>query len=81
MRTQRIIRKIRNGEVYEDTYTLRVVGGGISTSIPKKVVERKARELGISVEEFIREYEVQMFYNDFGEIDGAFRFVKKEERK
>jgi len=80
MKTQKLIRKIRNGEVYEDTYTLRVVGGGISTSIPKKVVERKARELGISVEEFIRDYEVQILYDDFKEIDGVFRFVKKEER-
>lgn len=71
-------RKIDRGEVYQDTYTLRAVGGGYSTSVPKRIVERKARELKVSVEDFIKNYEVVMMYNEFDDIDGAFKFQKKE---
>lgn len=64
---------------YDETYTMRTVGGGISTSIPKKIVKRKARSLGISIEDFVEKYRVQMFFDDFDSVDGAFKFVKKEE--
>lgn len=75
-----VLRKIEDGKIYQDAYTLRVVGGGYSTSVPKRVVERKARELKISVEKFVETYEVIMMYDEFGgDIDGVFKFQKREE--
>ena len=56
---------INSNSAYEETYRMRIQGGGISTSISKKVVERKARELGITVTEFIRDYEVVVLYDSF----------------
>jgi DMSO/TMAO reductase YedYZ molybdopterin-dependent catalytic subunit len=72
------IENINLRETYENAYTMRCVGGGISTSIPKKIVERKAKELGISVQEFIKDYEIVMMYNSFKVVDGVFIFRKKE---
>ncbi len=63
---------------YESTYTIRAIGGGFSVSVPKKVVERKAKEKNLSVKKFREKYAVKIFYDDFSEIDGAFKFVKKE---
>ena len=73
--------KIEKGQVYEETYTMRIVGGGISTSIPKIVVEKKARELGIPVKRFIEEYEVVAIFNDFKSFDLAYKFKKREDSK
>lgn len=72
------IAEINLRKSYERTYTMRSVGGGISTSIPKQIVERKAKEEGISPEEFIESFRVVIFFDDYEEVDGAFRFVKKE---
>lgn len=72
------VNEIDPRKAYEEFYTLRVVGGGISTSIPKTVIERKAKEAGITVEEFINQYGVVMLYDNFTEVDGAFKFVRKD---
>lgn len=56
---------IDSNSSYEETYKMRVIGGGISTSVSKRVVERKAKELGITVIEFIRDYEVVVLYDSF----------------
>ncbi len=71
--------KIENNSAYEETYSMRMVGGGISTSVPKIVVKRKAKELGIPIEEFIQNYKVKALFDDFKNIDVAFKFVKKED--
>lgn len=67
-------------DAYEYPYTMRVVGGSVGTCIPKNLVERKARQLGITVEEFIKDYEVVMMCNSFKKVDGAFIFRKKKEK-
>jgi len=70
---------------YHEKYTVREVGGGVSTSIPKQIVERKMRELGLNPDseedfkEFREKYCVLMIFDDFGRVDGAFRFVRKDE--
>jgi len=81
MKAREISDKIASGRIYQETYTIRTVGRGISTSIPKAVVERKARELGIPVEKFLKEYAVEVYFDEFGEFDLAYKFVKKEAKK
>ncbi len=66
---------------YQKRYRMRPIGGGITVSVPKALVDRKARELGMTVKEFIRKYCVVMMFNDFGNVDGAFVFEKRRERK
>ena len=71
------MKEIDEINAYEKTYTIRAIGGGFSVSVPKEVVERKAKENGISVEEFKEKFAVKMLYDDFTNVDGAFKFVKK----
>jgi len=66
-------------KAYENTYSIRAIGGGFSVSVPKEVVRRKAKEKGMSEEEFKDKFAIRVFYDDFGEIDGAFKFVEKKE--
>ncbi len=66
---------------YQKRYRMRSIGGAITTSVPMIIVNRKARELGITVEEFIKEYCVVMMFNDFGNADAALVFEKIEEVK
>jgi len=73
--------KIDEVSAYEKTYTIRAIGGGFSVSVPKEVVERKAKENGISVEEFKEKFAVKMLYDDFSNVDGAFKFVKKGDKE
>lgn len=65
-------------KAFEETYTLRIVGGGASTSIPKTLIEQKAKELKLTFDEFVEQYSVKMLYGSFEGIDGAFKFVKNE---
>lgn len=73
--------KIENGAVYEDTYTMRQIGGGFSISIPKRVVERKAREHGYGddVDSFMGDFRVKAMYDNFTNIDVGYKFIRKEE--
>lgn len=66
---------------YQKRYRMRSIGGGIVTTVPMIIVHRKARELGITTEEFRRTYYVVMMFNDFGNADGAFVFEKIDEAK
>ena len=65
-------------DAYAKSYKMRFVGpGSVEATLPKPIVEREARRLGLTVEEFIEQYQVEYLYNDFG---GAFiRFKKVEE--
>ena len=71
--------KIDIDKSYQKRYRMRSIGGGIVTTVPMIIVHRKARELGITVEEFTKKYCVVMMFNDFGKADGAFIFEKIEE--
>lgn len=70
--------KIEKGAVYENMYTMREIGGGISVSVPKKVVERKANELDLSIKKFTEKYRVKAMYDNFKNIDVGYKFVKKD---
>lgn len=67
-------------EILEDAYTksykMRMVGpGSLEATIPRTIVEREARRYKLSVEEFIKLYQVEYRFNDFG---GAFIGFKKQ---
>jgi hypothetical protein len=72
---RRIIAEIVE-DAYCKSYKMRLVGpGSIEATIPRPIIEREARRVKLSIEEFIQLYQVEYLFNDFG---GAFlRFVKK----
>jgi len=58
--------KIDIRRVYRKRYTLRRSGsGGISTTVPKMAMEREARVRGLTVEEFIEQYDIEWLFNHF----------------
>lgn len=67
--------------LYEETYKLRGVGGGFSISVPKVVVKRKAKEKGMTVEEFREKHRVKVYFNGLNAVDGAFEFVEKDTKE
>jgi len=67
-------------EIVEDAYTksykMRMVGSGsLKATIPRVVVEREARRYGLSIEEFIKLFQVEYLFDDF---DGAFLRFKRQ---
>lgn len=64
-------------DAYVKSYKMRMVGAGSSleATIPRAVVEREARGHGLSVPEFIKLYQVEYRFNDFG---GAFLGFKRQ---
>lgn len=58
-------------DAYVKSYKMRMVGAGSSleATIPRAIVEREARRQKLSVEEFIKLFQVEYLFNDFG---GAF---------
>lgn len=70
-----IIAKIID-DAYTKTYKMRMVGpGSLEATIPHVIVEREARGYGLSVPEFIKLYQVEYRFNDFG---GAFLGFKRQ---
>lgn len=67
-------------DAYTKSYKMRMVGAGSSleATIPRAVVEREARRYELSVEEFIKLYQVEYRFNDF---DGAFIRFKRQPGK
>ena len=62
-------------DAYSKAYKMRMVGpGSLEATIPRAIVEREARRCRLSIEEFIKVYQVEYFFNDFG---GAFLRFKK----
>lgn len=64
-------------DAYTKTYRMRLVGAGssVEATIPRAIVEREARKFKLSVEEFIKLFQVEYRFNDFG---GAFLTFKKQ---
>ena len=57
-------------DAYTKTYKMRIVGpGSLESTIPRAIVEREARRCKLSIEEFIKVYQVEYLFDDFG---GAF---------
>lgn len=67
---------------YTETYDLTKSGGSERVTVPKPVIRRKAEELGLSIEEFIKQYSVEAVYGkEDDDADVSYRFKKKEEEK
>ncbi len=63
-------------DAYSKIYKMRMVGpGSLEATIPRTIVEREARRYRLSIEEFIKAYQVEYLFNDFG---GAFLRFKKQ---
>lgn len=68
---------IQIGSSYKNHYRMNVVGkGGATTTvaIPPQVIDRKAEEVGLGAEEFIRCYKAIAHYDNF---DGVFYAFEK----
>ena len=67
-------------DAYVKAYKMRWVGpGSLEATIPRALVDREARRQNLSIQEFIKVYQVQYLFNDFG---GAFvRFTKPQGRE
>ena len=65
-------------DAYSKSYRMRMVGpGSLEATIPRAIVEREAKRSNLSVEKFIKLYQVEYLFNDFG---GALvRFRKTNE--
>lgn len=62
-------------DAYAKSYRMRSVGpGSLEATIPRTIVEREARKWGLSVEEFIKVFQIEYLFDDFG---GAFLRFKK----
>ena len=63
-------------DAYSKTYKMRIVGEvSVEVTLPRAIVEREARKVGLTVVEFIEQYRVEYLFDDFG---GAFlRFKEK----
>ena len=64
-----------------ESYTMRVQGGGISTSVSKKVVEEQAKKLKITVEDFLENYVVVIRYETVAFVGNFRKKQSKEEKK
>lgn len=57
-------------DAYSKSYKMRMVGpGSVEATLPRAIVEREAKKLGLTISEFIQRYQVEYLFNDFG---GAF---------
>ena len=65
--------------VYRKEYRMRRVGKeGVETTIPKLVIERAARKVGLPTEDFISQFKVVHLFNNFTDFDAAYRFIRDE---
>lgn len=67
-------------EIVEDAYTkiykMRMVGpGSLEATIPRAIVDREARKYKLPIEEFIKLFQVEYLFDDFG---GAFMRFRKQ---
>ncbi|MBA7702255.1 hypothetical protein ES703_111015 [subsurface metagenome] len=63
-------------DAYAKSYRVRSVGpGSLEVTIPRAIVEREARKWGLSIEEFIKVFQIEYLFDNFG---GAFLRFKKE---
>jgi len=63
-------------DAYIKSYRMRMVGpGSLEATIPRVIVEREARKFKLLVEEFVKLFQVEYLFNDFG---GAFIRFKRQ---
>jgi hypothetical protein len=69
---------IQIGASYKKHYRMNVVGkGGATTTvaIPPEVIDRKAEQVGLRPEEFVRRYKAVAHYDNFDGVFYAFERV------
>ena len=67
---------------YKKPYKLRTVGKketSYEVSFPPEVIERKARELGLTPGEFIEQYRAVAYYNAFDGVFYKFESIEAKE--
>jgi len=63
-------------DAYAKSYRMRIVGpGSLEATIPRAIVEREARKWELCIEEFIKVFQIEYLFNDFG---GAFLRFKRQ---
>ncbi len=63
-------------DAYTKSYRMRSVGpGSLEATIPRAIVEREAKRWGLSIEEFIKIFQVEYLFDDFS---GAFLRFKRQ---
>lgn len=73
--------KLDPSDSYSKTYRMRQVAPGsksVETFLPGDVVERAAKQRGLTTEQFVDRYAVEFLYD--GIEGGFFRFVEKPRR-
>ena len=67
-------------DAYIKSYKVRMVGpGSLEATIPRAIVEREARRHNLSIEEFIKVYQLEYLFNDFGGAFVRFRRAQGQE--
>lgn len=69
---------------YQKDYCMRIVGappGSVEATIPKPIIEKEARRIGISIEEFVNTYRVNWAYNSFIGFHGSFIYDEELKKK
>ena len=67
-------------DAYIKSYKVRMVGpGSLEATIPRVIVEREARRHNLSIEEFIKVYQLEYLFNDFGGAFVRFRRAQGQE--
>lgn len=63
--------------IYEKPYRMRVFKGNVAVSIPPIVLRKEAKSYGLTVEEFIKQFDLVAQYNNFDGIH--YQFQKRED--
>lgn len=74
------MKKVDLDKTYEKTYKLNYQGRSYRSTLPPEVIKKKAKEVGLSVEEFIENYGVRIHFNAFDAGDMILEFVKLGEK-
>lgn len=62
-----------NKDSFEKSYRMRVFKGNIAVTVPPEVIRREAKRCGLTVDEFIKQYELVAQFNSFEGIHYQFR--------
>lgn len=72
---------VQTGDTYKKRYKMRTAGEGglnIVVSMPKNVIQKEADKRGISIEDFIENFQVVAQYNSFDGVLYTFEEAKGE---
>lgn len=67
---------------YKKEYKVRTIGKkgtAYEVSFPQEVIQRKARELGLTIEDFLEQYRAIAYYNAFDGVFYRFEPIKVDD--